>query len=223
MDLSGKLRPDNRDTTAAAEDATIQDQETRRADEEALVGRARQGDEAAWAALVRHHQEPVFRLAYLMLGARSDETAAAEDVTQEAFVRAYLNLDQYDDTRPLRPWLLAIAANLARNRRRRLGRYWATLRRWWDVQRTEKEAATPPEERRDNADVLWQAIQRLSVDHQQALYLRYFLDMPEAEMADVLGVAPGTVKSRLYRARQSLADVLRDDYPVLYEAWRRKE
>lgn len=189
------------------------------ADEE-LVGRARQGNEVAWTAIVRRHQEPVFRLAYLMLGARPETTAAAEDVAQEAFVRAYLNLDQFETGRPLRPWLLAIAANLARNRRRGVGRYWAALRRWWDVQRAEKEAATPAEERRDDATVLWQAMQQLSLDHQQALYLRYYLDMPEAEMAEVLEVAAGTVKSRLYRARQSLAEVLRDDFPSLYEAWR---
>ena len=227
MDLSGKLHPDYRNTTSdageEAQGATAQPEaaqsEAAQLAERALVARVRQGDEAAWTALVRHHQEPVFRLVYLMLGARPDKTAAAEDVTQEAFVRAYLKLDQFESGRPLRPWLLAIAANLARNHRRSLGRYWAAVRRWWDVQRAEKEGATSPEERRDNAQVLWQAIQRLSVDHQQALYLRYFLDMAEAEMADVLGVAAGTVKSRLYRARQSLADVLRDDFPALYEEW----
>lgn len=228
MDLSGKLHPENGDGAPDAAQADPAQEETAQreahrpdSEEEALVARARQGDEAAWTALVRRHQEPVFRLAYLILGARPDETAAAEDVTQEAFVNAYLKLDQFEDGRPLRPWLLAIAANLARNRRRSLGRYWAALRRWWEKVQVEKEATTPAEERRDDARVLWQAIRRLSTDHQQALYLRYFLDMAEAEMAEVLGVAPGTVKSRLYRARQALADVLREEFPALYEAWRR--
>ena len=227
MDVSGKRHNDYRDDAGGsvgksdAADATPAEAEVRAQKEEAaLVARARQGDEAAWTALVRRHQEPVFRLAYLMLGARPDETAAAEDVTQEAFVNAYLKLDQFEDGRPLRPWLLAIAANLARNRRRSVGRYWAALRRWWEKVQVEKEATTPAEERRDDARVLWQAIRRLSADHQQALYLRYFLDMAEAEMAEVLDVAPGTVKSRLYRARQALADVLRDEFPALYEEWR---
>ena len=218
MDLSGKLHPDYRDKSSEAGDDSVQNDAVQLAEEE-LVNRARRGDEVAWTTLVRRHQEPVFRLAYLMLGGRPDRTAAAEDVAQEAFVRAYLKLDQFESGRPLRPWLLAIAANLARNWRRSVGRYWAALRRWWDVQRVEKEAATPAQEKRDDAQMLWQAIQQLSADHQEALYLRYFLDMTEAEMAEVLDVAAGTVKSRLYRARRSLADVLRDDFPALYKEW----
>lgn len=229
MDVSGKRHKeygDDADVSGgkphrAAAPAEAQAETESQKEEAALVARARQGDDAAWTALVRRHQEPLFRLVYLMLGARPGETAAAEDVTQEAFVNAYLKLDQFEDGRPLRPWLLAIAANLARNRRRSVGRHWAALRRWWEKVQVEKEAATPAEERRDDARVLSQAIRRLSVDHQQALYLRYFLELAEAEMAEVLDVAPGTVKSRLYRARQALADVLRDEFPNLYEAWQR--
>lgn len=190
--------------------------------EAALVARARQGDEAAWTALVRGHQEPVFRLAYLMLGGARETAAAAEDVAQETFVRAYENLDRFEDGRPLRPWLLAIAANVARNRKRSRGRYWAAIRRWWQAQRTEKAVTALAQDERDDAHLLWQAIQRLSTAHQQALYLRYFLDMAEAEMAEVLSVAPGTVKSRLYRARKALQDVLKEEFPVLYEQWQQR-
>ncbi|HSM55787.1 MAG TPA: RNA polymerase sigma factor [Candidatus Sulfomarinibacteraceae bacterium] len=188
-----------------------------------LIRRARRDDDAAWMELVRRHQEPVFRLAYLTLG--SGGTAAdAEDVAQETFVRAYLKLEQFEDGRPLRPWLLAIAANLARNRRRSHGRYWAALRRWW--QRVGELSAVEPAPadhgamyERWQADRLWQAVQRLSPDHQQAVYLRYFLDLSEEEMAATLDVAPGTVKSRLYRARQALRAVIEAEFLELYEEW----
>ena len=94
-------------------------------DEAELVRRARRADGAAWEAIAHGHMEPVFRLAYLILG----DAADAEDVAQETFIRAYTALERFDETRPLRPWLLSIAANLARNRRRGLGRYWAALPR----------------------------------------------------------------------------------------------
>ena len=75
---------------------------------------ARQGDETAWVELVRLHQEAVFRLAYLFLG----DPDEAEDAAQETFIRAYRALGRFDTSRPLRPWLLQIVANLTRNRRR---------------------------------------------------------------------------------------------------------
>lgn len=214
MELSGKLHPEI--------DSGAEDEAQLAAREAALVAHARRGDEAAWRALVTAHQEPVFRLAYLMLGNGRETTAVAEDVAQEAFVRAYRNLDRFEDGRPLRPWLLAIAANLARNRRRSAGRYWAALRRWWQAEHREKTVTTLSQDERDDAHLLWQALQRLSLAHQQALYLRYFLDMPEEEMAEVLDVAAGTVKSRLYRGRRALQAVLQEEFPLLYEEWQQR-
>lgn len=164
--------------------------------------------------MVRQHQEPAFRLAYLILGDR----AAAEDVTQEAFVRAYLKLDTFDGERPFRPWLLSIAANLARNRRRSIGRYWAALRRYW------QNELPSDEKRRDwdgrlEARQLWQAVQRLRPAAQEIIYLRYFLDLSEAETAVTLNVAPGTAKSRLHRALKQLRAVIEADFPDLHETW----
>ena len=94
-------------------------------DEANLISLAHRGDGAAWETLVRAYQEPVFRLAYLLL----QDGPEAEDTAQEAFWRAYRALDRFDPARPFRPWLLSIAANLARNRRRSLGRYLAALGR----------------------------------------------------------------------------------------------
>src|SRR5215510_9029334 len=87
-------------------------------DEPTLIRRAVDGDAAAWEALMRAHQEAVFRLAYLILGDPDD----AEDVAQETFLRAWKHLKGFDSTRPLRPWLLSITSNLSSNRRRSAGR-----------------------------------------------------------------------------------------------------
>jgi DNA-directed RNA polymerase specialized sigma24 family protein len=92
-----------------------------------LIRQARQGDATAWEMLVRQHQEAAFRLGYLLLRT----PAEAEDVAQEAFVRAFLALDKFDETRPFRPWLLQITRNVAKNRLRSLSRYWAMVKRWW--------------------------------------------------------------------------------------------
>lgn len=92
-----------------------------------LIAQAQQGDAAAWEMLVRQHQEAAFRLGYLLLRT----PAEAEDVAQEAFVRAFLALDRFDGERPFRPWLLQITRNLAKNRLRSLSRYWQMVQRWW--------------------------------------------------------------------------------------------
>ncbi len=181
--------------------------------ESELISRARQGDNEAWEALVREYQQPVFRLAYLFMG-DADE---AEDVTQEAFIRAFRALASFDETRSLRPWLLSIAANLARNRRRSIGRYLAALGR---MGRREPELIGFIGERSAQqweSQTLWQAVRRLSHDDQQIIYLRYFLDFSEAETAKALEVAPGTVKSRLHRAMSRLRGVVDREFPALRE------
>src|ERR671937_2331374 len=86
--------------------------------EHELVERARGGDGAAYAALVRDHEETAFRIAYVICGNAAD----AEEAAQEAFVKAYKALGRFRAGEPLRPWLLAIVANEARNRRRAAGR-----------------------------------------------------------------------------------------------------
>lgn len=177
------------------------------------IARARHGEEAAWVALVRQHQDAVFRLAYLLLGDADD----ANDVAQETFIRAFRSLEQFDDERPLRPWLLQIARNLARNRQRAAGRYLAALRRWFDADRaptpTRVEALTA---RQMEAERLWQAIARLKVQDQEVIYLRYFLELSVADTASTLGVADGTVKSRLSRALERLQRTIETDFPDLH-------
>jgi RNA polymerase sigma factor (sigma-70 family) len=175
------------------------------------IRRARRDDAAAWEQIVRRYQQPVFRLAFLILG----EAADAEEIAQEAFVRAYLSLDDFDEGRPFRPWVLQITRNLARNRRRSLGRYWANLRRWWQKQPEPVEQA--PDQHRDNARLLWQAVRQLKPVWQEVIYLRYFLDLSESEMATALEIAPGTVKSRLHRGLAALKELVEQDFIELIE------
>jgi len=182
-------------------------------DESTLIRHAANGDAAAWEPLVLAHQEAVFRLSYLLLGDPDD----AEDIAQETFLRAWNHLKRFDTTRPLRPWLLSIASNLASNRRRSAGRYLSALRRAF---RNEPVPSTSIEEkstRHMEASQLWKAVQNLSVPDQQIVYLRYFLDLSVAETAEVLKIAEGTVKSRLSRALERLRGIIQHDFPVLAE------
>ena len=181
-------------------------------DEPTLIRYATNGDTAAWEPLVLAHQEAVFRLSYLLLGDPDD----AEDIAQETFLRAWKYLKRFDSTRPLRPWLLSIASNLASNRRRSAGRYFAALTRAF---RDEPISVTIEEKSSQHmqANDLWKAVQTLSISDQQIVYLRYFLDLSVAETAEVLQVAEGTVKSRLSRALEKLRTIIKQDFPVLTE------
>jgi RNA polymerase sigma-70 factor (ECF subfamily) len=182
-------------------------------DESNVISRAAQGDAAAWETLVLAHQQSVFRLAYLRLGDADD----AEDVAQEAFIRAFRALHTFDRERPFRPWILSIAANLASNRRRSLGRYFAAARRVF--QSAPAVAELPPDRpsAQWEAQTLWQAVRRLRSIDQEVIYLRFFLELSEAEIATSLSIAPGTVKSRLHRAMERLRAVVDGEFPALRE------
>ena len=180
-------------------------------DESTLIRHATDGDAAAWEPLVLAHQEAVFRLCYLLLGDPDD----AEDIAQETFLRAWKYLRRFNAARPLRPWLLSIASNLASNRRRSAGRYLSALVRAF---RNEPASSTSIEEKSTQqleASQLWKAVQTLSLPDQQIVYLRYFLELSVAETATVLNIAEGTVKSRLNRALDRLRGIIQHDFPVL--------
>ena len=177
---------------------------------EALL-RARNGDASAFGLLVQSHQEAAFRAAYLIL----HDAQAAEDAAQEGFVRAYRQLHRFRGEDPFRPWLLRIVTNLALNETRRRKRGLALLERFGrqaprQAPGPERIAAATEETRE-----VWQAINRLPQDDRLILYLRYFLELSEADMALVIGKAPGTVKSRLHRAGRRLRGVIENEYPQL--------
>ena len=151
---------------------------------------------------MEEHQTLAFRTAFLLTGSAAD----AEDAVQDAFVKAYDALGRFRSGAPFRPWLLAIVANEARNRRRSAGRRaQLALRAAEDA--VSGDAAPSPEtallssERRDE---LLAAINRLAEKDRLAIACRYFLDLSEQETANALGWRRGTVKSRLSRALERL-------------------
>ena len=161
------------------------------------------------------HQPGVFRLAYLLLGDCDD----AEDVAQETFIRAYRAIHTFDATREMRPWLLSIAANLARNKRRSVARFLSALQRLVFAQ--PELTQTPSTDNNAAANLraqrLWQAVRRLPLTDQEIIYLRHFLEVGEAEASEVLGIALGTVKSRTHRALSKLRILIEKDFPDLRE------
>jgi RNA polymerase sigma-70 factor (ECF subfamily) len=178
-----------------------------------LIRRAQAGDGAAWEALVQTHQQAVFRLAYLFLG----DADQAEDVAQDAFIRAYHALSRFDISRPFRPWLMSIAANLARNQRRSAGRYLAAMRRAFQDSPSPTIDIEASAAQNWEAQSLWQAVRRLSYEDQQVIYFRYFIELSVDETAAALGVPEGTVKSRLHRALNRLRALIDREYPSIKE------
>jgi RNA polymerase sigma-70 factor (ECF subfamily) len=182
-------------------------------DEATLVRHAANGDTAAWEPLVLAHQEAVFRLSYLLLG----DPDEAEDIAQETFLRAWNYLRRFDPARPLRPWLLSIASNLASNRRRSAGRYVAALMRAFRNEPVHSNSLEEKSVQHMEASDLWKAVQNLSIPDQQVIYLRFFLELSVAETAQAIDVPEGTVKSRLNRALERLRGIIQQDFPVLVE------
>lgn len=167
-----------------------------------LIARAKNGDKTAFGELVRVHQGMALRVAYLVLR----DHAEAEDVTQDAFVKAYRSLHRFRAEEPFRPWLLKIVRNESLNRSRsRVRRERLAVRVANDP--VSGDAASSPEtellagERRD---LLLGLIEGLPLRYREVVVHRYLLGLPERETAQVLRIPVGTVKSRASRALERL-------------------
>jgi RNA polymerase sigma factor (sigma-70 family) len=184
-------------------------------DEQELVARAQRGDAGAYELLVRQHEQIAFRVAYLL---SRDESEAA-DAAQDAFVRAYKALSSFERGRPFRPWLLRIVTTQALNRLTAAQRRQRMTERYaaHSLVSEPGPSAEHAVEAHERAERLGQAVRRLRPDEQTLIYLRYFLDLPEAEVAEVLKTAAGTVKSRTHRTLARLRDIIRRDFPDLGE------
>lgn len=172
------------------------------------VNAALQGDQDAFAEIVYAFQDAVYNLCYRILG----DSAEAEDAAQEAFLRAYLNLQRYDPSRPFKTWLLTIASNHCIDRLRRRRLQWLSLdddslpaHPALNSDEPEPEEAMLTSERSQAVQAL---LNHLSPEYRAAVVLRYWYDYSYAEIADILDTTESAVKSRLFRARQALAEQL---------------
>ena len=181
-----------------------------------LVRRCISGDSTAWAEMVRTHHRRVYGLCYRFTGNPAD----AEDVTQDVFLKIYSNLSSYNATKgSLKVWIATMARNLLVDhyRRMRNARATSSLDQDWDaaeeqtpVDRLASRNPSPHEAaaRKELAQMVQAALAQVSVDLREAVILRDLEDMDYKEIAQVLEIPEGTVKSRISRGRAELARLL---------------
>ncbi|MFT4705524.1 MAG: RNA polymerase sigma-70 factor (ECF subfamily) [Bradymonadia bacterium] len=178
-------------------------------DEARLVSRLKRRDERAFAVLVEKHQRQVFAIVFRMLGDRAE----AEDVAQEVFVTVFKAIDRFRGDSKLSTWIYRIATNHCRNRIKYLGR--RHHGRTKDIDDTQEStflsALSDPAPRPDAAFegkrmevAVQEALAAIEPDHREVIVLRDLEQLPYQEIAEILAVAEGTVKSRLFRARAAL-------------------
>ncbi|WP_308121354.1 RNA polymerase sigma factor [Paractinoplanes bogorensis] len=169
------------------------------------MSRARGGDLEAYEVLVARYTVPAHRAAVL-LGAGDD----ADDVVQEALVKAYRQLSRYRGESGFRPWLLAIVANETRNLHRSRRRRDGLALRAAAVTEPLRDEPDPADTvlARDRRERLVRTLKLLPERDQEVLVCRFLLDLGEQETATALGVPKGTVKSRTARALGRLREHL---------------
>ena len=159
------------------------------------------GDSRAFAALVERYEKPVYNVALRMLRNPED----ARDIAQSVFLKAWLNLSSYDPKYKFYSWIYRMAINESLNILRTRGR---------DAESVDERLAADETGPADmlaadqSREAVLAALRRLSPEHRSVIVLRYFVDLPYEDIAQVLDLDPKTVKSRLYSARQVLKDRL---------------
>jgi len=181
-----------------------------------IVLRCMDGDSGAWAELVRAQHRRVYGLCYRFTGNQAD----AEDLTQDVFLKIYSNLASFDQGRgSLQVWITTMTRNLLVDnfRRTRNQRATSSLDDGWEsaeelkpVDRLVARGVSPHESaaKKELAKMVQQALARVSVELREAVILRDLQDLDYKEIAQVLGIPEGTVKSRISRGRAELARLL---------------
>jgi RNA polymerase sigma-70 factor (ECF subfamily) len=173
--------------------------------EQLWIDQALRGDQGAFGELVQAHQNAVYNLCYRMLGERGE----AEDAAQEAFLRAYSHLDRYDGDRSFRTWVLSIASNHCIDRLRKRRLTWLSIDEGLPAHPALNSDIEEPEDAVINSErsaAIQTMLAELSPEYRAAVVLRYWYDMPYTEIAEVLNTTESAIKSRLFRARQVLAE-----------------
>jgi RNA polymerase sigma-70 factor (ECF subfamily) len=173
------------------------------------VRAVRRGERDAFSRIVALYQRRVFALSLML----TRDPAGAEDVAQEAFVRAFVHLDAYDARRPFYPWISTIAFRLAQNwlvvRARQRTREGAPVEEASDLPADDHAPDALETLITDESDRrLWRAVSALPSGQRACVILHYRQDLSIKEIASALGVTAGTVKTLLFRARRRLRDEL---------------
>lgn len=167
-------------------------------------------DQDAFAELVYLFQDPVYNLCYRMLG----DAGEAEDATQEAFLRAFLNLGRYDTNRSFKTWLMSIASNHCIDRWRKRRMQLVSLDDEPTAAALALSSSDPlPEQAAlsaEQSEMLQGLLMKLEESYRLPLVLRYWYDYSYAEIAQLMDTTESAIKSRLFRARRTLADLLSD-------------
>ena len=187
-----------------------------------LVRRFNAGDDAAFVEIVHRHREKIFAATLALLRNRAD----AEEIAQDTFIRAHRGLARFRGDSSLSTWLHRIALNLARNR------YWYFFRRrrhltlsldcavgadgtatFADLVAAESPSPARAAATREFTALVSDCMKKLDAGHREILTHRNLLDRPYDEIARILGIKVGTVKSRIARARASLRVLLAETCP----------
>ncbi|MBI3660335.1 sigma-70 family RNA polymerase sigma factor [Candidatus Acetothermia bacterium] len=169
--------------------------------ERALLEQSLAGDMASWGKIIVRYKRAVFGVALHILGKPAD----AEDAMQDAFIRAYQYLHTFQVERKFSTWLLTITANICKNKLRR-EKFFSPLRHISKIAGGEDPARTAARDERHQ--LLRDALQQLDDGYRLPLVLRYYQDMDYKEIAEVLELPAGTVKTRLHRGKLELKKIL---------------
>ncbi len=166
-----------------------------------LIQRALHGDTGAWGEIVRRYKDAVFGIAIGILGNPAD----AEDATHDAFIRAYEGLHTFHLDKKFSTWIFAVTANVCKNKLRR-ERIFTPLKY---ISRLTK-GSDPAQQlaQQERTQIIRDAIDQLGPAYRAPLVLRYYADLDYKEIAEVLGLPEGTVKTRLHRAKAQLKRIL---------------
>jgi RNA polymerase sigma-70 factor (ECF subfamily) len=176
-------------------------------DDVELIKECQTGSETAFQKLVETFYQDAYRMAYYWT--RNREVAL--DISQEAFIRVYRNLDHFDIEKPFRAWFYTIIKNLSMNYLKRTRSRRTVFSDFFSKKRNLPEAITETNrkiEQDETARVIWHSIRKLSRDEQEIILLREFEDFTYQEVSDLLNIPLGTVMSRLYHARKKLAKII---------------
>jgi RNA polymerase sigma-70 factor (ECF subfamily) len=179
-------------------------------DEQCLIEACRSGKTEAFGVLVRRYQDRLYPTVFRLTGCAEE----AQDLLQEAFLRAYQRLDRFHGESSFYTWIYRIAVNLALSgrRRRRLilrldeGRNGSQLEPTVDVEESDPSI---PLQRAERDRLIQDALNALAPDHRAVVVMKEFDGMRYEEIGSILGIPVGTVRSRLHRARGELRDRLR--------------